>query len=377
MMYELAVGLVLLGAFFYLWRGSLRAAAVRWVPDVIVAAVATKYVVDHTLPRAVASWHDRLDHARLIGDQSITLLSQAAIPFGSPARGIAAALVLFSLAAGLAAWLLAPDGHRLRGALAPWLLTGAAGFVTLLAGYLAIFPATYGAPLDAGVENRVNMIAAFGYVALIYAAAMIAATLVLERFARPLRWAVAVPLALAIVVAAGYTAKTRETARYYDQAYTQGQQVLGGISRAYEGQPPEASITYAFNFETFVAPGIPVFAWVWDMPGALKVHFQDPSIAGFPILPGTNWHCGKEGSGLYPMSPFGTGVGEGGPYGRSYFVDVATGRKRRIDNRQDCLEASKEFQPGPLKAGTDCALLGGGPATRLAWSCPESVWRRG
>jgi hypothetical protein len=48
----------------------------------------------------------------------------------------------------------------------------------------------------------------------------------------------------------------------------------------------------------------------------------------------------------------------------------------RIDNRQDCQTASGEFQPAPLKAGTYCQLLGGGPATRLGWSCPESDWRR-
>jgi hypothetical protein len=113
------------------------------------------------------------------------------------------------------------------------------------------------------------------------------------------------------------------------------------------------------------------------MPGALKVTFQDPSIAGFPILPGTSWHCGKNGTGLFPNSPYGTGVGEGGPYGQSWFVDVASGRKARIRNKADCRKFSQQFQPpSAVKLGTDCNLIGGGPASRLPWTCPRKAWRR-
>jgi hypothetical protein len=127
-------------------------------------------------------------------------------------------------------------------------------------------------------------------------------------------------------------------------------------------------VSYAFNFPTFTAPGVPVFAWIWDLPGAMKVTFRDPSIAGFPILPGTTWQCNKKG--LFPVSPYGTGPGEGAAYGAAFFVDVTAGVKERIDSKAECQSAQRRFKTVTLARGTDCYLLGGGPASRLAWACP-------
>jgi hypothetical protein len=110
-----------------------------------------------------------------------------------------------------------------------------------------------------------------------------------------------------------------------------------------------------------------VFAWIWDLPGAMKMTFRDPSIAGFPILPGTPWKCNKKG--LYPDSVYGTGPGEGATYGNAFFVDVKAGVKQRIDSKAECESAQKRFKPGPLASGTDCHLIGAGPASRLAWAC--------
>jgi hypothetical protein len=104
------------------------------------------------------------------------------------------------------------------------------------------------------------------------------------------------------------------------------------------------------------------------MPGAMKMTFQDPSLAAFPILPGTTWHCGS--TSMYPQSPYGTGPGETAQYGNAFFVDVGRGAKERIDSKADCESAPGRFAPGPVRAGSDCALSGGGPATRLGWQCP-------
>jgi hypothetical protein len=368
LMYELAGGLVVISALFYLFRGTWRQAAVRWLPDLAVAYLALDYVKQNTLPRPVLPFSQALDHASTIVGQSFTLLARTAFPFGVPARNVVVGLIAIALAAGLVAWLRAPATDPLRADLRRWLIVAAAGAVVVLAGYLTIAPAYYGAPLDAGIENRVNMIAAFGYVAIAYSAAAVAGLLVVRRAGRPPRLAVALPLALSLLMALGFLAKLGTDKRAYDAAYAQGQRTLGGIARAYgQAGPPHGSTTYAFGFASFQAPGIPVFAWVWDMPGAMKVSFQDPSLGAFPILPGTTWQCNAKS--MYPVSPYGTGPGETGQYGNSWFVDATAGVAQRIDSKAECESAQQRFQPGPVKAGSDCVLSGGGPATRLPWLC--------
>jgi hypothetical protein len=236
------------------------------------------------------------------------------------------------------------------------------------AGYLTIVPATYGAPLDTGVENRVNMIAAFGYVAIVYAAAAVLGTLAVRRLDAEPRLALALPLTLVVVMCAGFLARIGDDTRNYDAAFHQGQSVIGGIARAYAPTgPPAASTTYVFDFASFTAPGVPVFTWVWDMPGAMKVSFNDPTLAAFPILPGTSWQCDEQS--MFPISEFGTGAAETGGYGTSYFVDATRGVKERIDSKAECEAAQKRFIPAPIKRGEDCTLVGSGPATRLGWLC--------
>jgi hypothetical protein len=247
-----------------------------------------------------------------------------------------------------------------------WLTVAGVGVATVFAGYLTLVPATYGQPLDGGIENRVNMISAFGYVAVAYSAAMIVGTLIVRRRRLGPALAPALALALAVVMAGGYLHKLGTDKTAYDASYAQQQRVLAAVGKTL-GQPKRGAIIYAFNFSSFTEPGVPVFAWIWDFNPALKVQFQDPSIGGYPILPGTTWSCGK--TRMYPNSPFGTGPGEWGPYGNSYFVDVGRGVAKRIDSRGQCSAATQQFQAGPLKAGTSCVLIGGGPATRLAWAC--------
>jgi hypothetical protein len=238
----------------------------------------------------------------------------------------------------------------------------------IVAGYLTIVPASYGEPLDPGIENRVNMISGFGYVAIVYAAAAIFGALLVRRMNAGPRLGLALPLALALFMGVGFLVRVAGDGRNYDAAFAQGQAVIGGIARAYApAGPPAASTTYVFGFASFTAPGVPVFAWVWDMPGAVKIGFEDPTLAAFPILPNTAWQC--DAKSMFPISEFGTGPAETGAYGSSYFVDATAGVKQRIDSKAECESAQRRFTPAPIKRGEDCTLQGGGPATRLSWLC--------
>lgn len=367
--YELAGGLVVLSVAFYLVRGTWRQALVRWVPDMAAAFLALQYVKANTLPRPVLGFDQGAEHASYIGGQAVTLLTRTALPFGTPPRIVLAALIALPFVAAAITAFGAPDSDPLRAVMRRWLAVAGIGVVVVAAGYVTIVPAYYGAPLDAGIENRVNMISAFGYVAIVYSAAMIAGLYLVRRLDRPPRLAVALPLALSALMALGFVIRIGTDKGYYDQSFQQGQATLAGVQRAFGAAgPPEASTSFVFGFPSFIAPGVPVFAWVWDMPGAMKMTFQDPSIAGFPMLPGTTIKC--EEDRLFPDSPYGTGPGEAGPYGSTFFVDASAGVKRRIDSQAECEAAKAQFAPGPLAPGSQCALSGGGPASRLGWQCP-------
>jgi hypothetical protein len=248
-----------------------------------------------------------------------------------------------------------------------WLTVAGAGVVVVVAGYVTLVPANYGTPLDGGIENRVNMIAAFGYIAIVYAAAMIAGTLLVRRLRRPPALAPLLALALALLMTAGFASRLDDDKKAYDASYAQQRQVLKSIGRAFGGRPPRGATVYASGYASFTAPGVPVFAWIWDLNPALKVSFGDPTLGGFPVLPGTTWTCAKHS--MYPQNAYGTGPGESTAYGNGWLVDVGRGVAQRIDTRAECRAAGPRFPAGPLKGGADCALLGGGPATRLPWAC--------
>jgi hypothetical protein len=369
LMYELAGGLVAVAAIFYFSRGSWRQVAVRWVPDLIVAYLSLNYAKTNTLPRAVLSFNESVSHARFIGDQALTLLTRTALPFGAPPRNLLLLLIAAAIVAAFVTWWRLPKQDALRAELRWWATVAVAGAVVTVGGYVTIVPSPYGSPMDApGIENRINMISAFGLVAIVYAVAMAVGLIAVRRLGRPPRLAIAAPLVLSLVMVIGYLGMLRDHTRQYDESFRRGQDVLFSISHVFNGAPPPGSTIYAFNFASFTAPGVPVFAWIWDMPGALKVTFQDPSLSGFPILPYTTIECGKKS--MFPNGPFGTGPGETAAYGNAFFIDIDGESGVRVDSQAKCEAQRDAYQAGPLKQGTNCHLTGGGPATRLSWQCP-------
>ena len=240
LMYELVGGLVIASAAFYLLRrASWRQALVRLPVDVLTAYLALTYVKENTVPRPVLGVSESIDHARTIVDQAFTLLALAAMPFGQPARNIVVGLIAAALVAGLVALWRLPAADPARAAVRRWLIVAAAGIVVVGAGYITLAPAHYGAPLDLGIENRVNMVSAFGYVAIVYAAASISCVLLLGAWRRRPALAPAVALALSALIAIGYLARIDTDKDNYARAYNEGQLVLDGIGRATGGKPQQ------------------------------------------------------------------------------------------------------------------------------------------
>lgn len=364
LVYELVAGWVLAAGFLYLWRAPRRPTLIRWGADIVLVAATLWFVKENTIARAVLPFERQLDHARFIADSYWTLLGKAVVPFGSPSAALVVLPMALVLLGAVVTLGMLPRDHRLVPGLSRWLKVSAVAMVGIVFGYALIVPADYGGPLDLGIENRLNMLAGLATVALVYAVAMLAWLLV----ARWVRWrpaAAVLGVAAAAFLAAGYIDRLRENSARYDRSSEMQLQVLRDLRGAFP-EPPEGSFIYTFGHQTFVAPGIPVFGWVWDLNPAIKLTYRDSSLGGHPVLAETRFQCARKR--MWPLNPGGFFELYGVPYGRVYFVDVRSGQVARIRNRRACLRERERFTPTPLPGG--CRFLGGGPGTRLLWTCP-------
>ncbi len=373
MIYELVAGAVLVSVVFYwhrtrsggvAWRGM----AWRWAADVAVIAASLLTVLALALPRPIIGWPERFAFAAVVLDESVTLLAYSAFPLAEPSRFVVVGVLAAVLAAGLVVRARTPRTDPRRHALGQWLLVAAAGVVVVGGGYALAIPGGYGRPLSAGIENRVNLVSSAGYVMVVYAVAALAGLLLASAARRPRSAAAAaVPVAAALVALGGYAGLARESADAYDRSWGEQLRVLHAIR---DGGPyPDFAHVFVFAYPSFTAPGVPVFSWIWDLPPASKVILDDPSPAAFPVLPPTVFTC--EDASVLPGNGHGLGELQRSAYGNVFFVDVATNRTLRIDDRAGCEAALATMRPGPLMEGRDCALAAGGLATRVDWVCAD------
>lgn len=370
--YELVAGPVLVSVAFYLHRDpggeiAWKGMALRWVADVAVTGLTLVAVVALALPRFAIPLEQQVPFALVVADESLTLLSFAAVPFAQPWRGLVVGVLLAVLVAGaVVRGRLSADDPQ-RGTLGHWLAVAAAGVLVVGAGYALPLLGGYGRPLSAGIENRVNLVSGAGYVMIVYASAAVAGHLVARAARRPPAWATAVPVVASLVIGAGYVGLARESAARYDRSFAEQLQVLNAIRDA--GPYPTGALIFPFGYPSFTAVGVPVFAWIWDLPPASKIILDDPSPAAFPVLPGTTFTCADHS--VLPSNAHGLGEFQRGRYGNTFFVDVPSGRTVRLDDYAGCQAAVARFRPGPLMKGRECALAGPGVATRLGWTCED------
>ncbi len=365
--YEQVGGAVIVSVGFYLaGRAGWRSAWIRWLADVGVAGIALYVAATGAAPRSLLSWPDHIGHAGVILDDGFTLLASVFSPFATPSRLLVAGAVAIVLGLCVLRLRRLPRGDVQRAALTRWLALLATAAGGIVAGYVLTVPLLYGSPLDVGIENRTNMLPAFGWVTLLYAVAMLAGLFGFERVRMSTRWAPLVPVVVCVLVGAGYVARILDDAAAYDRSYAEQVKVLSAVGAGRPYRP--GSTIYTFGHPTFIEPGIPVYAWIWDQNPAVKVWLRDPSLASFPVLPGTTFACDPQS--LHPDNPFGLDVAQAASYGNAYFVDTERGIVERIDDPAACQRAAARFKPGPLARGReDCELIGEGPATRLRWQC--------
>jgi hypothetical protein len=345
LLYELAAVAALLTGVLYLFRARPALALRRWAIDAAAVGAALAASLSQTTGlRETASLGSDISNIPFFARESVTLFAGALVPVGTPGAREKAALLLASAVVLIAGLYRSrrPGGSEAR----RWLLTAVVSAAVIASAYVILLgvEANYLHPLAMGEDNRGNGFAAVGFVLLVYSLAALASSAVFgsQRFAL-------VAIVVISAIAVGYTLKVRADAGVWERASSMQNKTLSAL-RAVLPDPPSGSTIYAFGYPGFLDQAIPVFATPWDLDGAVKLTWNDPSLDAYPVFAGTRWVCGT--SDLYPVFGRFHGVRYSGGYGESYFVDVRRRVVRRIQDQAGCQAAARLFRGAPQKPGT-------------------------
>jgi hypothetical protein len=303
--YEVLAFGVLASVAVYLVVAPRRDALRRFALDAAITVAALALVALGTTRDPIGAG-DALDHAVTLAGQSFTLLTRALIPVGD-LPGVVGA-VLLAIGAVLA-WR--------RAGLRPIAL----GALCVAAGYVLFIPAAlYYEPLAPGTTNRMNVLAAVGFVVLVCALVRVVSP-------RP-----AIAAVLLVAIGAGYVVRVRDDQDGWQRSDEVQEQVLDAV-RTTLPDPPEGATIYTFNAPSFVAPGIPAFSLPFDLRAAVRLTYDDGSLSAYPVKGLDVIRC--ERRALHPVG--GTYSREhGARYGKAFFVDVRERTAVRIDSRAQC-----------------------------------------
>ena len=324
------------GLFLYPRRAPRTRALRRWRTDAAAVGAAIALVAAATT-RDVQPPAGVLRHAGAIAVEAVEVLARAALPVGSssavPALAALAGLVAVAGGASVIA-RRRPPGDPVRGELRRWLLAAGAAAAVIAAGYAMFVPGEprY-TPLAGGVGNRVNILAALGFAALLYAFAALAATVV---FGRRRAAAAGAAAAATVALAVGWIAVLRADAARWQRASAVQERVLAAIERGLPRPPARGTAVYAVGAPPFTAPGIPAFATSWDLNSAVKLRLGDPSARAVPLRSGTDLRCGSRS--IAPAASYNVRA-QVASYGRTFVVDVREGLARPIRAPIDCRAA--------------------------------------
>jgi hypothetical protein len=299
--YEIVAVAVLAAVAVYLLVAPRRQALRRFALDAAVVGVALAVVAAGTT-RTPLPLGEQVKHAVTIAGQSFSVLARALVPVGDVPGIVGAVLLVAALAIG----------RR-------WVAAGL-GALGVVAGYVLFVPAArYYEPLAPGTTNRMNVLAAVGFVVLVWA---------LARQALPRRVA---PVVLALI-AVGYVVQVRDDQHGWRRSAEVQSQVLGAV-RATIPSPPHGATIYTFDAPGFVAPGIPAFSLPFDLRAAVRLQYDDGSLRAFPIRGFDTIDC--QAATLHPVG--GTyGPVHGAAYGDAWFVSVPRRRAFRVTSRAQC-----------------------------------------
>jgi hypothetical protein len=348
--YEVAPAAIVLSGLLYRTRVPWRALRVRWLADAVLVLVPLGIsLVVTSRVRHVGSLSDRVaDLPHFVG-QGLTLFASIFVPPSVSASWAAswritspAAGKLVVLAAALAVVIVAVARSRRaeERELRKWLYRAAGGACGVGAAYVMFLGSGLVPLFFPGLDDRTNTFAAFGFVVAAYSLVALVARLIGGR--RRVLTA-ALVTAGTLVIGVGFVQRVREDIGRYDAAAVEQRHFLERVKIALP-RPAHGSTIFTFGYRAEVAPGVPIFKYTWDLGGAVDLWWNDRSLRAIPVYGRDVW-CRRTDVGTPEFA-----TEPAAAYGRAIFVDVPTGRTRRIRSRRACASARKVFRPGPVVA---------------------------
>jgi hypothetical protein len=348
LLYEIALLVMLAGILLYLLRAPWREALARWVADLVVLGVITVTITLKSTTGHAETEAGALHHGRVIFEQAKTLAMTVVLPLNSD-QWYLILLVLLLPAIALLVWWLRDRVDPIRADLQRWLLTIAAGIVIVVLGYVIYAPGTdYYQPLLPGIGDRVNLVPSFGWILILYACAMLLATLILRDVPRARRWTSVVAAVGVALLAAGWVRSIGNFSGYFTRAYQEDVRVLTTMKTNLPHPKPGSTIwTFAQPVEE--GPGVPVFGNTWDMTSSVQLEYGDRSLTSLVAYPESVFECTPQG--VNPNGRYNT-TGQTPPeyisaYGKTYFIDTTSGKHTLVKNRKQCEAVVGEYPLSP------------------------------
>jgi hypothetical protein len=178
------------------------------------------------------------------------------------------------------------------------------------------------------------VLTAFGYVPLVYASVMVAASLVRHPSAE------AIGVVCACLVLFGWVLRVRGDEGDWVRAARQQDTTLATLERELPVLPARSSVV-AVSFPGQTAPEVPVFEATWDLSAALQLTRRDETLQAFPVFDDDSLVCGARSLVATGHGSFGRNVI---PYGRLFFASPTA--HRRVTDRAGCQSALGAFPLG-------------------------------
>jgi hypothetical protein len=348
--YETTLPFIAAAGLIYTFRNGWRAARLRWGIDLAVIVCGGLWDRLHT-PRTVSSLSGDLDHLRQIVTNGGELLARTLFPLNAQPH---TSTMLYALAAifaiGLGTYLLRPAVRDTGSAwgLRHWLLMGGAGLLLAALGWASFIPADpYYTPSIFGVTNRVNGLAGFGLILLVYAALGIVG-FALGRLVNRSSWlAAATTLVLALMLGTSYVHVLERHARLWRTAYEMELTAISMVQKVFP-HPHHGTTIFVSDYPANVALGVPVFGATWDLNGIVQLKYGDNTLRAYPVTEEQQLYCRAKGV-VVRASGEDTKVA---PYGTARFLNLSTGKRVTPRSQRHCLSVKPEYPPGPLYLST-------------------------
>jgi hypothetical protein len=335
LVYEVAGCAIALSIVLYRTRASLRRAATRSVVDVLlVVSVLSVSAVYTSRVRHVGSLADRIADVPAFSRQGLSILASSFLPSAlDSAVSKGAVLVALAVVIGYAS-VLARDPKR--EVLRRWLRVFAVAALGIASAYV-MFLGSGIYPSYSGLDTRLHIFAGLAFATLCYAVLVVAVELV------PLRraGALAIVTGTGFALALGFGDRLRDDIGRWDRATLAQDDLITALKSTLQ-KPANGSTIFSFGYPGEISPGIPIFTHYWDMNGAVRLAFRNPSLYGLPIYRPGNVVCAR--AFVYPTE---FGIAHASRYRRAVFVDAIRYRAVRIDSQQSCETEMTRFSPGP------------------------------